>query len=99
MKKPITLPQPKPELPNIHPADHLAAVREEIKIMTKQADELRDRLLADGADLKGDQYLAIIRDKSRETLDRKAIEEAFGVAAIKPFIKTTNYKQVDLQEK
>jgi len=87
-----------PELPNIHPADELAAVREEIKIMQGRADELRDQLLADGADLTGDQYTANIIPGVRETLDRKAIEEAFGEAAIAPFLKKTNFKTVKLVE-
>ena len=47
-------PKPKIDLPNIHPADELAAIREEIKILTGRADELRDMLLAEGADLSGD---------------------------------------------
>jgi len=96
-KKP-TIQEVKGIIPNIHPADELSSVREEIKILTKQADGLRDKLLTDREHLKGDQYTAIIRAKSRETLDRKAIEEAFGTAAIAPFIKITNYEQVDLQE-
>ena len=65
-----------PERVNIHPADELAAMREEIKILQGRADELRDQLLAEGADLKGDQYTATIIPGTRETLDRKAIEEA-----------------------
>ena len=87
-----------PELPNIHPADELAAVREEIKIMQGRADELRDQLLADGADLTGDQYTANIIPGVRETLDRKAIEEAFGEKAIAPFLKKTSFKTVKLVE-
>jgi hypothetical protein len=86
------------ELPNIHPADELSACREEIKILTNRADELRDQLLAEGASLKGDQYTAYIIPGTRETLDRKAITEAFGEAAIAPFIKATNFKTVKLTE-
>lgn len=88
----------KVELPNIHPADELAAMREEIKQMQGRADELRDMLLAEGASLKGDQYTAAIIPGTRETLDRKAIEEAFGEAAIAPFLKKTQYKTVKLVE-
>ena len=42
-----------------------------------RADELRDILLAEGADLKGDQYTANIIPGVRETLDRKAIDRGF----------------------
>jgi hypothetical protein len=87
-----------PERPNIHPADELAAMREEIKIMQGRADDLRDMLLAEGADLRGDQYTAAIIPGTRETLDRKAIEEAFGEAAVAPFLKKTTYKTVKLVE-
>jgi hypothetical protein len=87
-----------PELPNVHPADELSAIREEIKQMQGRADELRDQLLAEGADLKGNQYTANIIPGVRETLDRKAIEEAFGEKAIAPFLKKTNFKTVKLVE-
>ena len=88
-----------PELVNIHPADELSAVREEIKIMQGRADVLRDQLLADGADLNGDSYTAQIVPGVRETLDRAALTEAFGEKAIAPFLKKTNFKTVKLLEK
>jgi hypothetical protein len=87
-----------PALVNIHPADELSAIREEIKILEGRAKDLRDLLLAEGASLKGDSYTAIIQSRTRETLDRKAITEAFGEAAVAPFVKVTAYKQVDLEE-
>jgi Lar family restriction alleviation protein len=84
---------------NVHPVDELAAVREEIKLLQQHADDLRDQLLAEGADLNGDQYVANIVPGVRESLDRKAITEAFGEAAIAPFIKATHYQTVKLMEK
>lgn len=92
------MPRPDVKLPNIHPADELSAVREEIAILEKRADQLRDQLLAEGADLVGDMYTAFIQANKRETLDRKAITEAFGEAAVAPFVKTTNYSTVKLKE-
>jgi hypothetical protein len=86
------------KLTNVHPADELSAVREEIKILEKRADQLRDLLLDEAADLKGDQYTAVITASVRETLDRKAITEAFGEKAIAPFIKATPFKTVKLVE-
>jgi hypothetical protein len=91
----------KTELPNIHPADELSAVREEMKILENRADELRAEILrmADGLEsLKGDQYTANIIPGVRETLDRKAITEAFGEAAVAPFLKSTSFKTVKLVE-
>ena len=35
---------------------------------------------------------------TRETLDRKAITEAFGEKAIAPFLKSTSFKTVKLLE-
>ena len=87
-------------IPNIHPADELAAIREEIKQMQERADELRDQLLAAGEpNLKGDQYTALIVPGVRETLDRKALVEAYGEKAIAPFIKKTVYQTVKLLER
>ena len=89
------------ELVNIHPADELSAVREEIKILQDRADELRDeimRMANEKESLKGDQYTANIIPGVRETLDRKAITEAFGEAAVAPFVKATSYKTVKLVE-
>ena len=86
-------------LTNIHPADELSAIREEIAILEKRKDELRDQLLAEGADLNGDQYTAVIQPGARETLDKKALIEAYGEKAIAPYIKKTDFKTVKLVEK
>jgi len=96
--KAIKTPETPMPFPNIHPADELSAVREEIKILEGRATELRNWLLTNDANLKGDSYTAIIQSRTRETLDRKAITEAFGEAAVAPFVKVTAYKQVDLEE-
>ena len=88
-----------PTLANVHPADELAAIREEIAQMTKRADFLRDQLLAKGASLEGDSYRALLVPGKRETLDRKALTDMFGEEAIAPFLKTTNYTTVKVVEK
>lgn len=104
MKKPVLLETPvlleeTNRHTNVHPADELSAVREEIHLLQARADELRDTLLADGADLRGDQYTAVLVPSSRETLDKKALIEAFGEKAIFPFIKRTHYTTVKLTER
>jgi len=98
LRSPVRLDETPAQLPNVHPADELSGLREEIKILQQRADELRDQLLVEGADLRGDMYTAVIQPGVRETLDRKAITEAFGEAAIAPFIKATPYKTVKLVE-
>jgi len=99
-KLPATPAKP-PVIPNrnVHPADELAAMREEIALLTKRADELRDILLKEGADLVGHFHTAQIQPAQRETLDRKAITEAFGEDAVAPFIKTTKFRVVKLVER
>jgi len=92
------MPKAVPERPNIHPADELSAVREEIAILQKRADELRDQLLEESANLEGDQYTAFIYPGVRETLDRKATTEEFGEKAVAPFLKSTVFKTVKLVE-
>jgi hypothetical protein len=84
---------------NVHPADELCSLREQKAKLDKRIDELRDQLLADGADLVGDEVVAVLVPSVRETLDRKAITEAFGEKAVAPFIKTTKYKTVKLEKK
>jgi hypothetical protein len=99
LKMPVRLEYTPEQIPNVHPVDELSAVREEIKLLEARADELRQVLLAEGADLNGDQYIAVIQPGVRETLDRKALIDAFGEAAIFPFIKATHFKTVKLVEK
>lgn len=91
--------KPVPAIPNVHPADELCALREEKAIIDKRIDELRDQLLAEGADLNGDQVIAVIQPGTRETLDKKALIEAYGEKAIAPYIKKTEFRTVKLVEK
>lgn len=79
---------------NVHPADELAAIREEIKQMQARESELRDMLLAEGADREGDQYRAIIVPSTRETVDKNALIADLGRAAVQPYLKSTHVKSV-----
>ena len=90
--------KPEIKLPNIHPVDELAAVREEIAILQGRADAIRDSLLAEGADLEGDMHTAKITEAKRESLDKKALIEAFGEKVLAPYIKVTSYKVVKIVE-
>lgn len=84
---------------NVHPVDELHALREEIKALQERADDVRDSLLQEGADLNGDMHVGKIIDSKRETLDRKALEEAFGAEMLAPFLKVTTYKTLKIVEK
>jgi hypothetical protein len=89
--------KPQVKLTNIHPADELQALREEIKQLERRAEFLRDQLIASGeTTIKGDQYTALIVASERKTLDRGALEEAFGAEMIAPFVKSTYFKTVKL---
>jgi hypothetical protein len=84
---------------NVHPADELAELRAQKAALDKRIDALRDQLMEDGADLTGDEYRAVLVPSVRETLDRKAITEAYGEKAIAPFIKKTSFSTVKLEKK
>ena len=78
--------------PNVHPADELSALREEIS----QLYWLRDQLLAPGASLKGDTCTAVIVPSKRETLDRKGDHRGLRRGSRG---QTTHYKTVKLSMK
>jgi hypothetical protein len=78
---------------NIHPADELAAVREEIKQLQDREAFLRSALIDAPADeLEGRQYRAVVIASTRESIDRKAIEAALGRTVIEPFLRATNVR-------
>ena len=84
------------QLINIHPADELAALREEIKQLQTRESELRDLLLAPGAHLAGDQYVAAILPSTRETVDKAALIADLGKEAVAKYLKTTHVRSVRL---
>jgi len=84
------------DLINIHPADELQALREEIKQLQTRESELRDILLAPGANLAGDQYIAAILPSNRETVDKNALIADLGKDAVAKYLKNTVVKSVRL---
>lgn len=83
-------------LTNIHPADELAALREEIKQLTDRENELRQILLAEGADLNGDQYTVNIIPSTRETVNKNALIAEIGREAAQKFMSVSHIKTVKL---
>ena len=76
--------------PNIHPADELAAIREEIKQLEGREKDLREFLLnASDEDRDGKQYKAFVIASTRETIDKAAIVAALGREVVEPFIKAS----------
>lgn len=76
--------------PDIHPADELAAIREEIKQLQAYEANLRAILIADPANRDGKQYTAVVIASTRETIDKASIIAALGLEVIAPFIKATS---------
>ena len=75
---------------NVHPADELAAVREEIKQLQDREAHLRRSLLeADEADRDGRQYRATVILSNRESIDKAAIVAALGFEIVAPFMRST----------
>jgi hypothetical protein len=83
-------------LRNRHAADLLADVRAEIKQLQIREAELRNELLADGADRHGVQWEAVIKDRKQERLDLKAAIAHFGKDAMKPFMRKVKATEVRL---
>jgi len=77
-------------LTNVHPADELAAIREEIKQLQGVEADLREKLLRmTDAEREGDQYRAFTILSNRVSVDRVAIIAALGIEVVEPFIKTS----------
>lgn len=82
-------------LPNIHPVDELAALREEIKVLEAREDVLRASLMAGSEeDRCGKQYRAFIQTSTRETLDKASLVAAFGAEVLAPFMRKTDVKSL-----
>ena len=78
------------KLTNVHPADELAAVREEIKQLQGVESDLRAKLLAmTDKEREGDQYRAFVVSSNRETVDKTSMIAALGREVVEPFIKTS----------
>lgn len=85
-------------LTNVHPADELASIREEIAQLETRERELRSALMKEGASLKGSQYMAVIKEQSRETVDKNALIDAIGRERAAPFLKKSAYKVITLAQ-
>jgi hypothetical protein len=78
---------------NVHPADELAAIREEIKQLQDRESFLRTSLLeADEAGREGNQYRAAVILSNRESIDKAAIVAALGIDVVAPFMRSTPVK-------
>jgi hypothetical protein len=85
---------------NIHPADELAAIREEIKQLEEREKILKDALMnGTDADRDGKQYRAFIQASTRETVDKASLIADFGHDIIAPYLKKSDVKSLRLAKK
>lgn len=63
---------------NVHPADRLLELREQIKELQAKADATRNYLIENQDDLIGDGVEAVITTSTRKMLNREKLEAAFG---------------------
>jgi hypothetical protein len=84
---------------NRHPVDELAEIRAERRQLGERENALRLRLLMSGADLIGDEHVAQVLEFEREELDRLALEQRFGKAAVAACVNRMNYKIVSLSKR
>jgi hypothetical protein len=63
---------------NMHPADALASVREQIAELKKVEAKLRDDILADTSIRRGDLYLAEVVSSEQNRICQKKIKELIG---------------------
>jgi len=87
---------------NIHPADELAAVRDEIRQLEAREAVLRNHFLEEGLtreDFEGEAHRVAVLTSSRETLDKAAVIAEFGLPAIQRFIKKSTVRTVKVGEK
>jgi hypothetical protein len=84
-------------LRNRHPADELADVRAEIKRLQLREAELRNILLAEGADRTGIQYKAVVLDTGQKHINTKALIDHFGAATMRPFFRSIACRVVKLE--
>ena len=83
---------------NRHPADALADVRAEIKMLETREEKLRQQLIA-GDDRVGVDWQATVLSRTHERLDVDALLKHFGREALVPFFKSVSFAQVYLKRR
>jgi hypothetical protein len=83
---------------NRHPVDRLADIREQMKLLESEEKILKEKIIQSG-DTIGDDNVAQLKEASRKTLDRTALEAHYGIETIAKFLKTSNFVTVSLFKK
>jgi hypothetical protein len=86
-------------LRNRHAADRLADLRDEIRRLQAEADQLRAELMAPDADLCGAEFEAFIQDRVQDRIDVAAAIRALGRDALRPFLRRSNWQELRLRRR
>src|SRR5262245_62355480 len=84
---------------NRHPADRLADVRQEIKCLEQEEQELRAYLLGHPHDRTGVEHIATIGEQRRSRVDIKALADEIGHSLMQRFTHFTSCQMVRLRER
>lgn len=84
---------------NRHPADRLADVRQELKRLEGEEQELRAYLLEHPHDRIGMEHIATIGEQRRSRVDLKALADEVGHSLMQRFTHFTQCRTVRLRER
>jgi hypothetical protein len=84
---------------NRHPADRLADVRQDIKRLEEEEQELRVYLLEHPHDRTGIEHIATIGEQRRSRVDMKGLADEIGYSIVQRFTHYTHCRLVRLRER
>lgn len=83
---------------NLAPADRLAKVREDIRILKAEEDELREGFISGGLNPIGDEHVVVVDTTLGERIDTQALKREWGMAMLRPFVFKTETTYVKLKK-
>jgi len=75
----------------------LSKQRKEIEKQEKALKSLFKEEIGAGASMSNESGMVVVFEKSRESLNRKSLEDHFGKEMIDQFVKTTTFLQIDVK--
>ncbi len=84
---------------NLAPADRLAKVRDEIRILKAEEDELRSGFIDGELDAVGDEHVVVITTSRSERIDTQALKREWGMAKLRPFVTESETTFVKLKKR
>jgi hypothetical protein len=84
---------------NRHPADRLADVRSQIKVLQAEEAGLRDHLIQHPLDRIGVEHVAVLKTQSRKRVDIKALRREVGDEIVQRHSDVCEVVQLRLRER